>query len=267
MPEGDTIHRAAATMQQALAGEVVMRFESALAPLAHAAAERPPAGRSIEGVRAVGKNLIIDFSGDLHLRTHMRMHGSWHLYRPGDRWQRPRSDMRIVIQTRAWHAVAFNVPVAELLSGRELERHEELRASGPDLLAADFDPDEAMRRLHALGEMEIADALLNQRAIAGAGNVFKSEALFAAGIHPATRVAGITDSALRELLTTLRKQMLRNARPGRVQRVTTGSLRSTAALWVYGRRGEACRVCGTAIEQTRQGPHARVTFWCPVCQK
>src|SRR4029079_8326565 len=118
------------------------------------------------------------FSGDLILRTHMRMNGSWHLYRPGERWQRPRRDMRIVVATEAFEAIAFNVPGAEFLDSRAESRQADLRAMGPDLLAASFDEEEAIGRIAARGGEAIADVLLDQRAVAGIGNVYKSEVLF-----------------------------------------------------------------------------------------
>src|SRR5512134_4052928 len=113
MPEGDTIHRAARTLHMALAGKTVVRFETVLPQLARVDEDAPLAGRMIERVEASGKNLLMHFSGDLHLHTHMRMHGSWHIYRPGERWRMPRRAMRVVIETAEWVAVAFNVPVAE----------------------------------------------------------------------------------------------------------------------------------------------------------
>src|SRR5687767_4853636 len=128
MPEGDTIFRAARAMHRALAGGVVTRFESVFPKLTRVDVDRPLAGRTIASVTARGKHLLIAFSGDLTLRTHMRMHGSWHLYRPGERWRRPHRDMRVVIETAAAVAVAFNVPIAEWLTSRDLARHEELNA-------------------------------------------------------------------------------------------------------------------------------------------
>src|SRR5438132_2998749 len=122
MPEGDTIFRAARTLNQALAGRTVTRFDSVFSKLTRVDEDRAIKGRTVERVEARGKHLLIWFSGDLVLRTHMRMHGSWHIYRPGERWQRPHSDMRIVVGTAEYEAVAFNVPVAELTDARTLER-------------------------------------------------------------------------------------------------------------------------------------------------
>src|SRR5688572_32868083 len=122
MPEGDSIFRAARTLQRALAGRTVTRFESVFPRLTRIDHDTPIRGRSVERVEARGKHLLMWFSGGLVLRTHMRMHGSWHIYRRGEPWQRPRHDMRIVIRTDQFDAVAFNVPIAELETPTALER-------------------------------------------------------------------------------------------------------------------------------------------------
>ena len=137
------------------------RFETVFAQLARVDHDTPVAGRTVERVVSEGKHLIMDFSGDLHLRTHMRMHGSWHIYKPGERWRKRRSDMRIVIETDEWVAVAFNVPVAEFTTRHSLERQDDLLAHRPRLSRRDeFDFDEALRRIRERPEAEIADVLL-----------------------------------------------------------------------------------------------------------
>lgn len=268
MPEGDTIHRAAATLQRALAGKVVVRFETVLPKLARVDDQTPIRGRTIDQVHAAGKNLLIDFSGDLHLRTHMRMNGSWHIYRPGEKWLRPRIEMRIVVATEDFVAVAFSVPVAEFLDSREMQRHRYLRAIGPDLLLDTFDEAEATRRIRERSDREIADVLLNQRALAGIGNVFKSEVLFASAVSPFRRVADVLDEELALILRNAQVQMRQNvgAAAGPSRR-TMNSLDRRQLLWVYGRSGQPCRRCGTAIEYRKQGPDARGTYWCPRCQR
>jgi endonuclease-8 len=267
VPEGDTIHRAAATLQRALAGKRVARFETVLPKLARIDDQTPLAGRTVERVRAEGKHLIVEFSGDLALRTHMRMNGSWHIYRRGERWQRPRSDMRIVVATDDFEAVAFNVPVAEFHDGRSLARQPDLRHIGPDFLSDDFDAGEALRRIRARGDREIADVLLNQRVVSGIGNVFKSEVLFASGINPFARVAALTDEQLRLIVENGLKQMRMNVGDDAApSRRTMSSLDRSQLLWVYSRGGDPCRRCGTPIEYRKQGPDARGTYWCPRCQ-
>src|SRR6476469_9404283 len=160
MPEGDAIFRTARTLHRALAGHEVVRFESVLPALTRVHEDSPITGRTIESVTAAGKHVLMRFSGNLTLRTHMRMNGSWHIYRPGERWQRPRRDMRVMIATRAFEAVGFNVPVAEFLDEADVARQDDLRLMGPDLLGETFDEDEAVRRFRARGATEIADALL-----------------------------------------------------------------------------------------------------------
>jgi endonuclease-8 len=275
MPEGDTIHRAADTLQRAIGGQVVTRFESVLPKLNRVDADAPLRGRTIERVEARGKHLLIWFSGDLVLRTHMRMNGSWHIYRPGERWQRPHRDMRIVIETAAMHAVAFTVPVAELVPADVLLQNQAVRDLGPDPLSDDFNADEAIERIRARADAEIADALLDQAAISGIGNVYKSEILFGARVNPFMRVSLLTREQLAEIVAVATRFMRANAGasaaggittyPG--MRRTTGRADPSARLWVYGRAGQPCRRCGTPISRQKQGADARSTYWCERCQR
>ena len=177
MPEGDTIARAAAALHRALAGRVVTAFATGLAPLARVDDDTPIAGRTIEHCRSAGKHLLMAFSGGLLLRTHMRMSGSWHLYRPGERWQRPARAARIRIDTDAWVAVAFDVPVAEFVREADLHRHRPLAMLGPDLADPSFDRADALARITASGDRAIGEVLLDQRVVAGIGNVLRSETL------------------------------------------------------------------------------------------
>jgi endonuclease-8 len=274
MPEGDTIFRAARTLHRVLAGKQVTRFESVYPAITRIADDHPIVGRTIDSVSARGKHLLIAFSGDLTLRTHMRMNGSWHVYPAGARWQRPARDMRVLVGTRDAVAVAFNVPIAELLTARELARHKEVQALGPDLLANDtpFDRAEVIRRLRGRGREAIADALLNQHVVAGIGNVFKSEILFLAGVDPFTTAMALDDAALDRLVGIAREQLAANIMSQSqtlspaVGRRTTRSLDPREKLWVYGRGGKPCRRCGTAIRSKKTGLHARLTYWCPACQ-
>ena len=170
MPEGDTIHRAAATLAKALTGRTVTRFETGYAQLARADDQAAIAGRTVEAVWAEGKHLLMRFSGGLTLRTHMRMSGSWHIYKPGQRWQRPRRDLRVLIETDAYLAVAFLVPVAEFLDDHALARSPALQRLGPDLLGETFDPAEARRRLRARPDLPLSEVPLDQSLAAGAGD-------------------------------------------------------------------------------------------------
>jgi endonuclease-8 len=274
MPEGDTIYRAAQTLDRALGRTEVTRFESVLPALTRIAEDHPIAGRTVERVESAGKYLLVRFSGDLILLTHMRRSGSWHIYRHGEPWRKPRSDMRVVIETSRFVAVAFNVPVAELHTARSLARREGFAGLGQDLLGDDFDLTAAAASLRRAGTLAIADALIAQRLVAGAGNVYKSEVLFVARVNPFTPVADLPDEALRRILATARTLMQANVKQGAPGGIVTytGFRRTTrrgdpsARLWVYGRQGRPCRACGAPIQARRHGPDARSTYWCPRCQ-
>jgi endonuclease-8 len=274
MPEGDTIFRAARMLHRALAGHVVTRFESVLPRLARVQEDAPITGRTVDRVDSVGKHLLMHFSGDLVLRTHMRMSGSWHIYRPGEKWQRPSIDMRIILATEHFVAVAFNVPVAEFETTHTLQRDEAIGTIGPDLLSSSFDPEDALQRLRAHDAGDIAETLLNQRAMSGIGNVFKSEVLFAARIHPFTRVPDLADEQLRRIIQIAVRLLHANVTDTSGDgiktysglRRTTGRINPDDRLWVYSRGGQPCRKCGTPIAYVKSGPYARGTYWCPTCQ-
>jgi len=272
MPEGDTIFRAARTLNRALAGTRVTRFESVFPALTRVDEDERLAGRTIEQVSSRGKHILMTFSGGLVLRTHMRMNGSWHIYRHGEPWRRPARDMRILLETPDFVAVGFNVPVAELLRPHDLARHRELQALGPDLLSSSFDRDEVLRRMTSHASDGIADVLLNQRVVAGIGNIFKSETLFVAGVDPFQPVAALGDVRLRHVIATA-ESLLRANILSREQTLstavgirTTRSLDPREKLWVYGRAGLPCRNCGTRILAKKTGIDARRTYWCPNCQ-
>jgi endonuclease-8 len=273
MPEGDTIYRAARTLRAALAGHVVTRFETGLAQLAQIDRDDPITGRTIESVQAAGKHLLMAFSGRLVLRTHMRMNGSWHIYRPGERWQMSPRAMRIRIDTDEWVAVAFNVYVAEFIREESLGRHRPIASLGPDLLG-EFDAHEALRRVREQGDRPVHEILLDQRVLAGIGNVYKSEVLFLSKIHPDTPASALEDSQWLELMALARRLLRANVAessgPGietyRGLRRTTGRLNPEDRLWVYSRGGQPCRKCATPIASRKDGDDARVTYWCPGCQ-
>ena len=273
MPEGDSIFRAARTLDRALAGRTVISFETVLPALDRIHQDRPVTGRTVERVWSQGKHLLVGFSGDLVLRTHMRMNGSWHIYRPGEQWHRPRGDMRIAIGTDAFVAVAFNVPVAVFLEGPAVARDRTLAALGPDLLGSDFQVEDAVARLRDRGAMTIADALLDQRALAGIGNIFKSEICFMCRVDPFARVSALDDDTLVQLVTTAQRLLRDNVTPGsggittyRSLRQATRRARAEDRTWVYGRGGKACRRCGAPIQSMKQGLDARTTYWCAKCQ-
>jgi endonuclease VIII len=272
MPEGDTIFRTAQALHRHLGGRIVTRFESVYPALTRVDHDRPIAGRTVEGVVSRGKHILMTFSGDLVLHTHMRMNGSWHGYPPGASWRRPARDMRVLVATAEFVAVGFDVPVAELLTARELMRHEALRELGPDLLDESFDVGAAVARARAQpAATPAADILLNQRVVAGIGNELKSEVLFVAGVYPFTPVSAFADGDLARILGIARDLLRANTvthgrlAPARGRR-TRDSLTREGALWVYGRGGQPCRKCGTLVQAKKTGIDARLTYWCPRCQ-
>lgn len=278
MPEGDTLFRSARALAKALTGKTMTRFETALAPLQRVHDDAPITGRTVEKVESRGKWLLMHFSGDQILLTHMLMSGSWHIYRTGERWWLPRKAMRVVIGVEGFEAVAFNVPVAEFHTARSLARHSAVPKLGPDVLDPAFTPETGVDRLRARAasdpEDEVAIVLLNQRVLAGLGNVYKSEVCFAAGVHPFRRMNTLTQAEMLSLVDHAQRYMRANVQDGSGDGIVTysGKRRTThradreERLWVYGRAGEACRRCGTTILSRKQGVQARSTYWCPNCQ-
>jgi len=274
MPEGDTIFRAARTLNRALGGQAVTRFETQFPALARIDYDTPVAGRVVESVESSGKWISMHFSGSLILLTHMLMNGSWHIYRTGEAWQRPRHQARVAIYTQGFVAVAFQIQIAEFHTPESLRRHRSVSRLGPDVLAQGFDEKDAVARLAAQPGLDIGDALLSQSIIAGLGNVYKSEVCFAAGVNPFRTIGSLSPEELAALVSHARKFMVGNVAEGAGVRIvtyaglrrTTGRVDPAERLWVYGRRGEACRRCRSEIQSRKQGLDARTTFWCPQCQ-
>jgi endonuclease VIII len=269
MPEGDTLYRIAVGLRPHLVGRQVIAA-SARQPGPRAEAL---VGATVTEVESLGKHLLIRFDSGLELRTHLGMHGSWHRYAPAERWRRPPSRARLVLEVPGAVVVCFDAPTVELFEARSEPIHRVLTSLGPDLLAADFDDRAAAEALSRLRDpsrasLTIAEALLDQQALAGIGNVYKSEVLFVEGVDPFVRVATLDDSALERLVLTARRLLLANRRGG--GRVTMGVdltvRRPGDSLWVYGRAGKPCRRCGRAILDRRHGRLNRRTFWCPGCQ-
>jgi len=263
MPEGDTIFRVARTLHGVLAGKSVTRFFSPLAAVDNAARRLAIVGARVLRVEPRGKHVLMRFDNGAVLHTHLRMTGSWHTYRHGSRWRQPRHLARVVVETADAVAVCFQAPTYELLSADEAARHPRLASLGPDLLAPELDAGAARAGLRARGENEIGVALMDQQALAGIGNVYKSEVLFLCGTDPFATVASLDDGALDRLIVTAAQQLRRNLDGG--LRRTTSSV-AAGRHWVYARKGEPCRRCGTAIEMRRQGALLRSTYFCPVCQ-
>jgi len=273
MPEGDTIYRAARALDRAIGGKVVTGFETGLAKLARVNDDAPLVGRVVEKVESRGKWCLIFFSGDLILGTHMLMSGSWHLYRPGERWRMGRARMRVVIRAGdekgGWEAVGFNIPVAEFHTARSLERSSQVPKLGPDILADEFTVTGGVARLTEYAtenpDAEIAVVLLNQRVLAGLGNVYKSEVAFAAGVNPFRAMKTITQREMQATVEISQRYMKANVVDGKGDGIVTysGNRRTTHSsnraerLWVYRRQGQECRRCGTAVMMRKQGVQAR----------
>lgn len=256
MPEGDTVHLTARRLHAALAGKLLRTTDLRVPQLATV----DLAGRKVIEVIARGKHLLCRFEGDLTLHSHLRMQGSWHLYRPGSRWRGPGHEVRAVLGTESWIAVGFRLPVLELIpttSESGVVGH-----LGPDVLGTDWDPEEARRRLMSDPDRSIAEALLDQRVMAGPGNVYKSEACFLAGIHP--HAAAVTLPDPQGFISLVKRLMEANRDTG--SQVTTGDPRPGRSHWVYGRKGLPCRRCGAPVLREGTDDGERVTYFCPRCQ-
>lgn len=263
MPEGDTVFLTGRRLDEALAGTVLVRAELRHPRLV----DVNLTGRTVLGVRSVGKHLLTRFDNGVSLHSHLKMDGAWHLYRPGGKWRGRGHDVRAVLGTERWTAVGFRLhDLALVRTDRESELVGHL---GPDLLAADWTDDlaaEAVRRLAAAGDRELGAALADQRVMAGVGNLYKAEVCFLLGVTPWTRVADVPDPTVRRAVELSRKLLLRNA--WRPEQSTTGEVARGRQHWVYQRTGRPCLRCGTPIRSGVQGSFVpvRYTWFCPNCQ-
>lgn len=256
MPEGDTVHRTAERLAEALVGSEVTRFDVRV-PRSATADLR---GERVESIVPRGKHLL-ERIGAWTLHSHLKMEGRWDVYRPGERWRRPAHSARAIIGTARAETVGFDLALVEVLPTSEEERI--VGHLGPDPLAEDWDAAEAARRLGS-DPRAAHVALLDQRNVAGFGNEYVNEMLFVRGIppdRPATDIdaAGLLDVGVR---------MIRANLP-RPQRTFTGDSRPGRRTWVYRRDSKPCRRCGTPIRAGSLGATAtseRNVFWCPVCQ-
>jgi endonuclease-8 len=264
VPEGDTIWRTARTLHAALAGETVLAFESSLVAVTVASRRLGIVGRRLEAVEARGKHLLVRFAGGAVLHTHLGMRGSWRLHRRTEAERVSFSRARAVIETSDVVAVCTLAPVVEMLSTSQASAHPALARLGHDLLGPAFDLAAARRRLRERGDLEIGVALMDQTALAGIGNVYKSEVLFLCGVSPRVRVRDLDDATIDRLVARAGELLRRNLGPG--LRRTTSPL-SPLRHWVYRRSHLPCRRCGTAIERAVQGEQARSTYFCPACQR
>jgi len=250
MAEGDTILRAARRLDAALTGEIVNA--GAPNPRGRAAGIERLDGCRLESVESHGKNLLLRF-GDLALHSHMGMNGSWHVYPRGGRWRKPRRSAWAVLAGESSEAIQFGGPTLRVIPATRLPRDPQLSRLGADVLAPDFDPDRVVAVLRADPARTLGDALLDQTLVAGIGNIFKSEACFAARVDPWRRVGDVGDDDLRAVLRAARELMLEAVASGR----------HTYAVY-RGRR--PCPVCDGRISSRGQGDANRTTYWCPVCQ-
>lgn len=264
MPEGDTVWLAGRRLHDALAGDVLTRSDFRVPQLATA----DLTGRTVTEVLSRGKHLLFRIDGDddepLTLHTHFRMDGSWHLYRHGDRWRGgPEWQVRLLLETAQWQAVGYRLPVVELMP-RDRE-DDAVGHLGPDLLGPDWDAAEALRRLTADPARQVGPALLDQRNLAGVGNLYANEVCFLTGVTPWTEVGAVPDPA--RLVDRAHRLLTANAE--RTAQVTTGDPRRGCEHWVYARAGRPCLRCGTGILGSEMGdpPYARPAYWCPGCQR
>jgi endonuclease VIII len=249
--EGDTILRLVHRLEATVVGETVAA--SAPNPRGRAAGVERLDGMTLERAEARGKHLLFEF-GELSLHSHLGMSGGWHLYRQGTPWRRPRRSAWAVLSGGGWDAVQFGGPTLEVMTTSKLRRHPQITGLGPDILAPDFDLDAAVAAIRADPGRELGDALLDQHLVAGIGNIFKSEACFAAGVSPWRAVGDLSDGELREVVGDARELMSAAVASGR------------HPSKIYRRRRGACPRCRGPISSRGQGDDNRTTYWCPRCQ-
>jgi endonuclease-8 len=259
VPEGDTIHRTAAALRTALVDRKMVRFD---AP--RLVGVVPRAGRIVERVEAHGKHLEIEWDDGIILHTHMRLTGTWHLYRTGEPWRRPHRELRALIENDSWVAVCFNAPVVETYRAPNLSRHPGFGRLGPDLCNVDADLERCAQLLLAYDDPHatIAEVLLDQRVFCGVGNVYRSEVLWACELSPFAAVGDIGEPLARRIVNVAARMLRANLTGG--ARVTVPGV--PGGLGVYGRTGQGCFRCAESIKARRTGDHQRVLYWCPGCQ-
>lgn len=261
MPEGDTVFRAARMLDRALTGHVLTGTDFRVPQ--HANADL--SGGTVVGTVSRGKHLLTRVDRDAEswtLHTHLKMEGAWRMVEPGRRWPRPAHQARVVLTTEDKVAVGFSLGIVELLD-RSAEESV-VGHLGPDLLGPDWDPEEAVRRLLDQPDRPLREALLDQRNLAGIGNMYAAELCFIAGLHPETPVGRVPD--LPRLVR--RAHQVLDLNKERAVQSTTGNLRDRERMWVYRRDRSPCRRCRTPITVEMQGQpgQERASYWCPACQ-
>jgi endonuclease-8 len=253
MPEGDVVWSTARRLHEALAGRTLTRSDFRVPRLATA----DLTGDVVTETVARGKHLLTRTKNGFTVHTHLRMEGTWRV-RPAAERIRDSHRIRLVLANEDWQAIGYQLGVVELV--RTSEEAKVTGHLGPDLLGPDWDRDEAVRRLSAEPDRPIGEALLDQRNLAGIGNVYKAEVLFLRGLSPWQPTGDVADLGA---LADLAKRLL-EANKERFGHITTGSMRRGEEHWVYGRQGRPCRRCGTTVRSA--GQQERITFWCPSCQ-
>ena len=247
------VWRTARQLDEALAGRPLRRSDFRVPRFA----TTDLTGRAVTGTVSRGKHLLTRVDGGLTIHTHLRMDGSWRI-RPASDYLPRDHRIRLILANDARQALGYLLGIVEVLPTQNEERV--VGHLGPDLLGPGWDPDEAVRRLRAGPGRAIGEALLDQRNLAGIGNLYKAEVLFLRGVNPWQPTGTVTDlGAMAELA-----RRLLDANKDRIGQVTTGSRRRGEETWVYGRRGRPCRRCGTPIRS--EGQQDRITYWCPSCQ-
>jgi endonuclease-8 len=261
MPEGDTIFRAAATLDRWLGRREVTAARTTV--------DRLPAGKlvgqTVEAVEARAKHLLVRFSGGSVLHTHMKMTGSWHVYSAGERWQKPPSQARFVLECGDRIGVCFNAPVVELLSAGGEHQHPSLTGLGPDVLQPPVDLDEVRRRAAAKPPATpIGELLLDQQVVSGIGNIWRCESLFVERLDPWRPQSALTAAELDAVVGVAADLMMRSAKPAEYVGRDFGG--GADRPWVYGRARRPCYRCRTLIRRRPLGAQARTVYWCPTCQ-
>ena len=254
MPEGDTVWRTGRHLDEALTGHVLTATDFRVP----AFATLDLAGLTVTGTVTRGKHLLTRIGDEHTLHTHLKMEGSWHLYKPTTPWKRPDHQARVVLRTEERVAVGFSLGITEVIP--TAEEHTVVGHLGPDLLGEDWDEDEALRRLRSDPTRTIGEALLDQSNLAGIGNMYKSEVCYIQGISPWLPVGDVPDLPR----VVRRSKAVLEANKHRVEQTTTGDLRKGRRLWVYRRDRQPCLRCGTRIEVADLD--GRITNWCPRCQ-
>ncbi len=272
MPEGDTVWRTARRLDLALSGQILTTSDFRVPQWAQV----DLAGQRVVETVSRGKHLLTRLD-EVTIHTHLKMEGAWHVYAPASRWRSPAFQARIVLANATWTAVGFRLGVVDVLprDGEDAV----VGHLGPDLLGADWSPAEALRRLRTRPEVPVGEALLDQRNLAGIGNMYKCELCFLFGVHPNAPIGDV--GTLAQLVDRAHQLLMANRE--RAEQSTTGNTRRGQSHWVYERVGRPCRRCGTTIRSATFTAHrhqerrltsgsapeqdrGRTSFWCPSCQ-